>query len=546
MKKRILYSFIVAASLSLTGCSDFLTETPIDQIPEEEVYKNPEMIYLNTVANLYTLIGADYGGGGLAGCDRGLYDLNTFTADEAILPTRGGDWGDNGLWVGLFTHEWGLSNDLVIGTWDYLYKVIAACNKSIDKLKELQTADPSNELYGKYMSEVRALRATYYYYLLDMFARVPIVQSSTVEIKDVKQATRSELFNFVKTELEEVIPDLADEKSADDKSEYYGRVTRSVANFVMAKVALNAEVYADDDWTDANRPDGKNIKFTVNGQEVNCWEAVVHYCTEIEKSGYDLNQGTSGFLSNFAAKNEGSKENIFVIPMDPTLYKANMMYLTRSRHYEVGVALGFGNGGWNGSSATLEAMEAFGYGMENPDPRLDLTYYTGKVMVGGSYVQVDGKDLEYQPLDVKLTFDVGDAKMALAGARMYKYEADPAATDDGKLQHNDYVLFRYSDVLLMRSEALIRNGQSGQADLDAVRNRVGASHVDATLPNILKERLLELAWEGVRRQDLIRFGEFTKPINFRPASKTYKTVFPIHTKTLSVNTNLTQNPGYDN
>ena len=61
MKKRILYSFIVAASLSLTGCSDFLTETPIDQIPEEEVYKNPEMIYLNTVANLYTLIGADYG-----------------------------------------------------------------------------------------------------------------------------------------------------------------------------------------------------------------------------------------------------------------------------------------------------------------------------------------------------------------------------------------------------------------------------------------------------------------------------------------------------
>lgn len=43
--------------------------------------------------------------------------------------------------------------------------------------------------------------------------------------------------------------------------------------------------------------------------------------------------------------------------MDPTLYKARNMYLVRSRHYDVGKALGFGNGGWNGSSATIEAMK---------------------------------------------------------------------------------------------------------------------------------------------------------------------------------------------
>ena len=54
-------------------------------MPESEAYKNPEMIYLNTVANLYTKIGADAGGSGLAGTDRGLYDLNTFCADDAIL-----------------------------------------------------------------------------------------------------------------------------------------------------------------------------------------------------------------------------------------------------------------------------------------------------------------------------------------------------------------------------------------------------------------------------------------------------------------------------
>lgn len=91
MKRNILYTFIIATAMSMSGCSSFLEENPVDQMPEEEAYKNPQMIYLNTVANLYTKIGADGGGAGLAGTDRGLYDLNTFTADEAILPTRGGD-----------------------------------------------------------------------------------------------------------------------------------------------------------------------------------------------------------------------------------------------------------------------------------------------------------------------------------------------------------------------------------------------------------------------------------------------------------------------
>ena len=159
-------------------------------------------------------------------------------------------------------------------------------------------------------------------------------------------------------------------------------------------------------------------------------------------------------------------------------------------------------------------------------------------------IRDSGKVLEYKPLSVKLKFDKSDADMKVAGARMFKYEADPAATNDGKLQHNDYVLFRYSDVLLMKAEALFRDGKGGQSELNQVRDRVGAPQVVISLENILKERLLELAWEGVRRQDLIRFGEFTKAITDRPKSQAYKTVFPIHEKTLSVNKNLSQNPGY--
>ena len=99
---------------------------------------------------------------------------------------------------------------------------------------------------------------------------------------------------------------------------------------------------------------------------------------------------------------------------------------------------------------------------------------------------------------------------------MKKYEVDPTATKDGKLMENDIVLFRYADALLMKSEAKVRNGANGDEELNEVRSRVNASPRTATLENILAERQLELAWEGWRRQDLVRFGKFTRAYSSRP------------------------------
>ena len=160
----------------------------------------------------------------MQGTDRGLYDLNTFTTDEAMLPTRGGDWYDGGLWQNLFLHNWGTKNDLVKGSWDYLYKVIAQTNQSLDKLKEILENNPENISVPKYISEVRAFRAMYYYYLLDMFARVPLVTSSSVAMEDVVQSERSAVFNFVRTELEESVEDLSDAHS-NLTGDYFCRIT---------------------------------------------------------------------------------------------------------------------------------------------------------------------------------------------------------------------------------------------------------------------------------------------------------------------------------
>lgn len=85
MKKYILYSLALAACMSFSSCNQFLDENPKDQLPKEEIAKSSELVYITTVGSLYNLVGAKSGGAGLQGTDRGIYDLNTFTTDEAMI-----------------------------------------------------------------------------------------------------------------------------------------------------------------------------------------------------------------------------------------------------------------------------------------------------------------------------------------------------------------------------------------------------------------------------------------------------------------------------
>ena len=126
----------------------------------------------------------------------------------------------------------------------------------------------------------------------------------------------------------------------------------------------------------------------------------------------------------------------------------------------------------------------------------------------------NGKPLVYMPLELKLNLSDSPYKQT-AGARVGKYEVDRTAYSDGRQVDNDIVLFRYGDALLMEAEAKVRNGEDGSRELNAIRDRVGMPHVEANLDNILKERLLELVWEGWRRQDLIRFGKYTQAYDQR-------------------------------
>ena len=529
----MLLAFFILHSSFFISCS--LEEDPKDQRSEEEIYTDAQAVYKNAVLMLYSYVGGSEDGQGLQGTCRGVYDLNTFASDEALIPRRGVDWYDGGMWQQLYYHTWGDGHEIIKNSWYYLYKVVAQCNRSlylIDKYSYLLSQ--AERVW--YEAEVRAIRAIYYWYLMDFFGRVPIVTSTQVSMNSVVQSERSEVFEFVRSELEYSMKYLSSDNSTHTGS-VYGRVTAPVVYFVLAKLYLNAEVYADDDWTDGMRPDGSQMAFNIYGMTMNAWEACEFYCELISQLRYELSEDYS---DNFAVYNENGKENIWIIPMDRVLYSNQQQNIMRSIHWRHAAAYGFK--GSNGTSASLTALDTYHYGEEDQDPRFVKNYYSGEVFGPNSMKVADrnGNVLTYYPREVMPDMK-GSPYLETAGARMRKYEIDQTASGGGKLPNNDIVLFRYADVLLMRAEAMVRNGEDGSQYFDQVRNRAyssmynEASHRDCTLDNLYDERLLELAWEGWRRNDMVRYGKYS-PI--------HTSVFPIPANALALNKKLEQNKGY--
>lgn len=552
--KRYRFLFLLLAALSMTSCLD---EHPKDQLDEDAIYGSASDIYINAVASLYNYIGGANESEGIQGTCRGIYDYNTLTTDEAMIPIRGGDWYDGGLWNAMYQHRWSADDQSLYDTWKYLYKVIVLANKSLDIISN-KSALLSAVQQEEYRAEIRAIRAMFYYYAMDMFGRVPLVLSTDEQRYSSLfqgQTDRSSVFHFVFQELQQVLPSLPDQHS-NKEGNYYGRITQPVVNFLLAKLALNAEIYMYDDWTQgyANRPKGSDIHFSVpasdasshdGAKELNAWETCIYYCDKLAEEGYVLE---SDDAFNFSTHNETSKENIFTIPMDKNIYINQFHYLFRSYHYTHGGALGWGSE--NGTCATISTMKANHYGEADEDARCKMNFVAGVVKVDGHELLMDnGKPLEYQPFEVAQNL-TNSKFIKTAGARMAKYEVDRTSYMDGKLQSNDIVLFRYADALLMKAEAKVRNGENGDEELNRIRARVGMPYRKATLDNILEERLLELVWEGWRRQDLIRFGKFTGAYDLRTPlqgeSSGYTTVFPIPQKCIDLNSELVQNKGYVN
>ncbi len=573
MKQYIIGSMLLS-SILLASCS--LDETPRSKFSEEEAFSTPKLVYVNTVANVYSSIG-----NGLYGSDGGsVHTFQEFSSDASMIPGRQGDWVDGGAWQNIFLHNFESSVSKYNDVWNNLYRVIGLANSSIDRLNKYLGEHPE---YAEYVYELRALRAVYYYYVMDLFGQVPLVVSSQVSANEVAQSNRSDVFKFVTSELAECIPHLSDSKSQNE-GEYYGRITKAVAYMCMAKCAINAPVYTIDDTTPTSYSAfvgtdksgkataseeqgktvsemGKNINITLDGKTRNAWETAAYCADQIASLGYRLQPS---YADNFIVANQNSVENIWTRPNDCVNYKIEDYNIVRTLHYNHGGAIGYQ--GWNGACSSKQQMLVYGYGTANPDPRLKLNFYTDKDYMEetGKAVE-DGatdKPLEYMPLAVKVDFTAADDPHAMkcSGARMKKYEFDKSTTQQYSF-NNDLVIWRYADALLLKAEAEYRMGNKAEAltIVNEVRGRVAATpRTELTLNDILDERMLELAWEGVRRQDQIRFCTFTEPTadrfkgvthnasagDYNDDTQGYTMVYPIPYAVLNLNKKLGQNPGY--
>lgn len=573
MKQYIIGSMLLS-SILLASCS--LDETPRSKFSEEEAFSTPKLVYVNTVANVYSSIG-----NGLYGSDGGsVHTFQEFSSDASMIPGRQGDWVDGGAWQNIFLHNFESSVSKYNDVWNNLYRVIGLANSSIDRLNKYLYEHPE---YAEYVYELRALRAVYYYYVMDLFGQVPLVVSSQVSANEVAQSNRSDVFKFVTSELAECIPHLSDSKSQNE-GEYYGRITKAVAYMCMAKCAINAPVYTIDDTTPTSYSAfvgtdksgkataseeqgktvsemGKNINITLDGKTRNAWETAAYCADQIASLGYRLQPS---YADNFIVANQNSVENIWTRPNDCVNYKIEDYNIVRTLHYNHGGAIGYQ--GWNGACSSKQQMLVYGYGTANPDPRLKLNFYTDKDYMEetGKAVE-DGatdKPLEYMPLAVKVDFTAADDPHAMkcSGARMKKYEFDKSTTQQYSF-NNDLVIWRYADALLLKAEAEYRMGNKAEAltIVNEVRGRVAATpRTELTLNDILDERMLELAWEGVRRQDQIRICTFTEPTadrfkgvthnasagDYNDDTQGYTMVYPIPYAVLNLNKKLGQNPGY--
>ena len=463
-----------------------------------------------TYTNLYDLVGHKYG---MVGMDCGT--------DELVVPQRGGDWYDGGEWIRLHRLEYSPTENYFNHWWNNIYSGINTCNQLIDQFTSLTDVNTESAV-----AELRALRALYYYWLVDKFGNVPIVDKFDVP-SDYKPATntRQEVYDFIEKELLESMPDLSKETGL----LFYGRVNYYVAQMVLAKLYLNAEVY------------------TGTPQ----WEKAGAACDSIIESGKFSLQ--ADYFSSFQEDGSSSQEIIMGVPFDMIQAQGFEIHLF-TLHYNLQQKFGLLSATWNGICAQEDFFNTFEDNDARKEGLLSGFQYNddGTAITDPNYEKFDPnnptkpKDPDGAPLNLSPNVNQLEPNcLRQCGARVAKF---PFISGSERYTSNDFPIFRFADVLLMKAETLLRMGDAGSALplVNEVRTRAGVDpFTELNLDNLLAERGRELFAEGYRRSDLIRFGKFLDTRWEKPnVSDAYTELWPIPQSQIDVNSNLIQNPGY--
>ncbi len=439
------------------------------------------------------------------------FSISEVSTDEVVITQKGGDWFDGGIWLDMHKHTWNSTNPGFLGAYNDTYGGIAQCNIL---LRDIEADNKGGR------AQLRTLRAYYYWRLLDAFGNVKI---STTPGVDVPQSNRAAVYNFIETELLAAIPDLSESLQG------YGRVNKSGAYALLARLYLNAEIYSGTpQWA----------------------KAIVAADMVINSGIYDL---SDSYAAVFAPDNVENVEHIWVVPFDESTGQ-NMNFAQMTLHYPSQLTFRFQEQPWNGYST----LEEFYNSYQDGDVRKENNF------IVGPQVDLNGEpilDLAFDPSDqdgAPVNYTPAINELAPGGGRQAGARLGKFSFKLGQLPNmdNDFPLFRYGEILLTKAEASARlTGNWNNADALMLVNmlRIRAevtTFTTMTAETFLAERGREMFQESSRRTDLIRFGAWGNPWWEKAEHPDFNhlILFPIpndQIQAAAAETNkLTQNPGY--
>jgi len=562
------YTKIFLAALlgfGMTACS--LDRTPLDPNTDTKFDKDAVFAKCYATFGLTGQKGPD-GSGDVDGIDEGtssfyrmFWELNEFCTDEGWWI-----WNDVGL-ADIRTLTWSSSNDLVYGLYSRLNFDITLCNSFLDKTAEYTDAETLAQ-----RAEVRILRAINFYYLLDMFYRVPF--TLTVSPNKPKPTTRKALFTWLETECLELATDPYIIQAGQRSNKY--RVDQACAWFLLMRLYLNAEVY-NESSLGAKDGEGRYAdaklyakKLMESSYQLHGYDKAAKKAVDLAAERTDDHVYFSAYQQLFMGDNDNNgaqNEAIFLIYQD-AVHCWNwggsrfLLSAVRDANY-----VPFGSTDtWSCFRSSPEFV--FYWIDQTKASNIALNEYQMPVALGDDRAIMASKT-------------TAGKKMSLTGSEQADFYASwsvlkfngiysTARTDTLKDIHGndsiveapwiwaspvgepkwpdtDIPLFRLAEAYLTYAEACLRTGEETNAieAINCLRRRANAPEITSLDDEaLLIEWAKEFYCEGRRRTDLIRFGQFAGPKSTKTweghkAGKDAKyNVYPIPAKDVTANENL--------
>ena len=549
MKKYSCFKIIAASvvTVALGSCTKLdqgLNSTLTNNQAANALGANGTQLLLQTA---YNDLGTPYSDPG------NIFALEEVTADMCVVPTRAGDWDDNGKWRALKKHAWQADGvDIIINQFNALNKLnFDATNVLAFGPTKVQAA------------EAKFLRALAVYQLLDLFGQVPVRNPGDDLLNAPKVLSGEEAVQFIITELTAALPDL----SANSASNKAGK---DAASFLLMKTYLNHGAFVN--------------RATPTFSDADMQQVITLGNSIINSGKYSF---SPKYFDIFSPNNSATTEGIFTFANTAGVSTNNSRIDNRwwaTLHYNQYTPRN-PQAGWNGFSTVADFYNSFGVttpATQTPndtllDTRIGGRFYKGctdisgirpGLLIGQQYNELGvalkdrkGNLMKFDPNIVDDLKETGN-DLEIKGIRAVKYVPDYSnnGANYSEKAGNWLILFRYADVVLMVAEAKMRltapDNTGALALVNGLRAARGATPMVAPMAlvnpanvsdktTLLAERGRELYWEVVRRTDLIRFGVFTKAWYLKPATDNKYLVFAIPSSALAANPNLKQNPGYN-